>query len=244
MRSSPTTTSSRRSATSPSPTMRPVGYRNLATEELGSVHEGRLELTPRVSGDGADFALERFAGNRRKKTGGFYTPGSLVQCLLDSALDPVLEAAVCGKSGVGAERAICPWAGCTANFAPPRVRSTWRRPTPPQHHPRAEFEFDLPPVGPRRRPRPRRLGRVRQLNEQSGCASSAGACASPSLRRHRSNVLSANPFAAQKFAAGLARPVEPLDQLPPLRGGAPHPTSRTTCQVHDSARLRVVGSGE
>ena len=86
--------------------LRPVDYRNLATEELGGVYEGLLELTPRVSGDGADFTLERFAGNRRKKTGGFYTPDSLVQCLLDSALDPVVEAAVRGKTGADAERAI------------------------------------------------------------------------------------------------------------------------------------------
>ena len=86
--------------------LRPVDYRNLATEELGGVYEGLLELTPRVSGDGADFTLERFAGNTRKKTGTFYTPDSLVQCLLDSALDPVVEAAVRGKTGADAERAI------------------------------------------------------------------------------------------------------------------------------------------
>ena len=66
--------------TRPNKVLRPVDYRNLATEELGGVYEGLLELTPRVSGDGADFTLERFAGNRRKKTGGFYAPDSLVQC--------------------------------------------------------------------------------------------------------------------------------------------------------------------
>ena len=86
--------------------LRPVDYRNLATEELGGVYEGLLELTPRVSGDGADFTLERFAGSKRKRTGSFYTPDSLVQCLLDSALDPVVEAAVRGKTGTDAERAI------------------------------------------------------------------------------------------------------------------------------------------
>ena len=59
-----------------------------------------------MSGDGADFTLERFAGSKRKRTGGFYTPDSLVQCLLDSALDPVVEAAVRGKTGADAERAI------------------------------------------------------------------------------------------------------------------------------------------
>ena len=86
--------------------LRPVDYRNLGTEELGGVYEGLLELTPRVSGDGADFTLAKFAGNARKMSGGFYTPDSLVQCLLDSALDPVVEAAVRGKSGTDAEQAI------------------------------------------------------------------------------------------------------------------------------------------
>ena len=59
-----------------------------------------------MSGDGADFTLAKFAGNARKMSGGFYTPDSLVQCLLDSALDPVVEEAVRGKFGADAERAI------------------------------------------------------------------------------------------------------------------------------------------
>ena len=86
--------------------LRPVDYRNLGTEELGGVYEGLLALTPRVSGDGADFTFAEFAGNARKTSGSYYTPDSLVQCLLDSALDPVVEEAVRGKSGADAERAI------------------------------------------------------------------------------------------------------------------------------------------
>ena len=86
--------------------LRPVDYRNLGTEELGGVYEGLLALTPRVSGDGADFTFAEFAGNARKTSGSYYTPDSLVQCLLDSALDPVVEAALRGKSGADAERAI------------------------------------------------------------------------------------------------------------------------------------------
>ena len=42
-----------------------------------------------MSGDGADFTFAQFAGNARKTSGSYYTPDSLVQCLLDSALDPV-----------------------------------------------------------------------------------------------------------------------------------------------------------
>lgn len=35
--------------------------------------------------------------NGRKKTGSYYTPDCLIQCLLDSALDPVLEEAIRGR---------------------------------------------------------------------------------------------------------------------------------------------------
>ena len=83
-----------------------MDYRNLGTEELGGVYEGLLALTPRVSGDGADFTFAEFAGNARKTSGSYYTPDSLVQCLLDSALDPVVEEAVRGKIGADRERAI------------------------------------------------------------------------------------------------------------------------------------------
>ena len=86
--------------------LRPVDYRNLGSEELGGVYEGLLALTPRVSGDGADFTFAEFAGNTRKTSGSYYTPDSLVQCLLDSALDPVVGEAVRGKTGADAEWAI------------------------------------------------------------------------------------------------------------------------------------------
>ena len=41
--------------------LRPVDYRNLGAEELGGVYEGLLALTPRVSGNGADFTFAEFA---------------------------------------------------------------------------------------------------------------------------------------------------------------------------------------
>ena len=72
----------------------PVNWRDMETEELGSVYEGLLELTPRLTNEGRGFAFAEGAetkGNERKKTGSYYTPDSLVQALLDSALDPVLD---------------------------------------------------------------------------------------------------------------------------------------------------------
>ena len=86
--------------------LRPVDYKNLGAEELGGVYESLLALTPQISGDGVKFTFAEFAGNERKTSGSYYTPDSLVQCLLDSALEPVIEEAVKGKRGEEAENAI------------------------------------------------------------------------------------------------------------------------------------------
>jgi hypothetical protein len=80
-----------------------VDYRNMGPEELGSVYESLLELVPAV-----DLETRRFGfvgltedgssgGNARKTTGSYYTPDSLVQELLDSALDPVIEARLAAR---------------------------------------------------------------------------------------------------------------------------------------------------
>jgi hypothetical protein len=69
---------------------RVVDYKNLGAEELGSVYESLLELHPDLNAEAASFELKVAAGSERKKTGSYYTPTSLISCLLDSALDPVL----------------------------------------------------------------------------------------------------------------------------------------------------------
>jgi len=71
--------------------LRSVDYRNLGSEELGSVYESLLELHPQMHVEAKTFSLNTAAGNERKTTGSYYTPDSLVQCLLDSALEPVVE---------------------------------------------------------------------------------------------------------------------------------------------------------
>ena len=70
---------------------RAVDYRNLGPEELGSVYESLLELHPLLNTDAGTFQLSSAAGNERKTTGSYYTPSSLIQVLLDSALDPIIE---------------------------------------------------------------------------------------------------------------------------------------------------------
>jgi hypothetical protein len=79
----------------------PIDYRNMGTEELGSVYESLLELVPEVDLHARHFGFvgltdegstsTTVAGNDRKLTGSYYTPDSLVQQLIHSALDPVIE---------------------------------------------------------------------------------------------------------------------------------------------------------
>jgi hypothetical protein len=72
----------------------PVNWRDMETEELGSVYESLLELTPGLINEGRGFAFaeeDEAKGHARKTSGSYYTPDSLVQTLLDSALDPVLD---------------------------------------------------------------------------------------------------------------------------------------------------------
>ncbi|SDG02393.1 N-6 DNA Methylase [Sinosporangium album] len=70
---------------------RQVDYRNMGSEELGSVYESLLELVPKHSAVDSTFELVNRLGNDRKKTGSYYTPSSLIETLLDSTLDPVID---------------------------------------------------------------------------------------------------------------------------------------------------------
>jgi hypothetical protein len=75
----------------------PVDYRNMGQEELGSVYESLLELVPEIDLPARKFGFVGLtsegstAGNARKLSGSYYTPDSLVQELIKSALDPVIE---------------------------------------------------------------------------------------------------------------------------------------------------------
>ena len=73
-------------------TLTRVNYRDLNTEELGSVYEGLLELHPQLERAGGNWQLSYGggAGSDRKTTGSYYTPDQLVQLLIVSALLPVI----------------------------------------------------------------------------------------------------------------------------------------------------------
>ena len=74
-----------------------VNWRDMGPDELGYVYEGLLELVPQITGDGRSFSFagaDESRGHARKTTGSYYTPDELVQLLLASALDPVIERTV------------------------------------------------------------------------------------------------------------------------------------------------------
>jgi hypothetical protein len=74
-----------------------VNWRDMGPEELGSVYESLLELVPVIPPDHRGFSFaagDETKGNARKTTGSYYTPDSLVQVVLDSALEPVIQATV------------------------------------------------------------------------------------------------------------------------------------------------------
>lgn len=79
-----------------------VDYAHIGAEELGSVYESLLELTPRISTEQRIFyfmggmtdpeqADKKQKGNARKLTGSYYTPTCLVEQVLKTTLDPLLD---------------------------------------------------------------------------------------------------------------------------------------------------------
>ena len=81
---------------------RRVNYAYLDVEELGSVYESLLELQPVIRGEwrtangewgvaGGVVEFDFVEGTERKSTGSYYTPHELVNELVKSALEPVLE---------------------------------------------------------------------------------------------------------------------------------------------------------
>ena len=87
----------------------PVDYRNMGPEELGSVYESLLELVPEIDLPARKFGFVGLtsegstAGNARKLSGSYYTPDSLVQELIKSALDPVIAQRLAAQPGAPIE---------------------------------------------------------------------------------------------------------------------------------------------
>src|SRR5690606_34159401 len=79
-----------------------VNYRDMGTEELGSVYESLLELHPVIDVEARPWTFgfvgeangEKTKGSERKLTGSYYTPAALVNELIKSALEPVMAEAI------------------------------------------------------------------------------------------------------------------------------------------------------
>jgi hypothetical protein len=74
-----------------------VNWRDMGPEELGSVYESLLELDPKIGNDGRQFGFasgDEVTDNARHTTGSYYTPDSLVQVLIDNALEPIVADAI------------------------------------------------------------------------------------------------------------------------------------------------------
>ncbi|MDF0591839.1 hypothetical protein P0O15_11795, partial [Methanotrichaceae archaeon Mx] len=81
-------------------TMRKISYSEISVEEIGSIYEGLLDYTPRITAgaeeiEGVSRPANSFVldprGSARKTTGSYYTHPDLVSELVRSALEPVLE---------------------------------------------------------------------------------------------------------------------------------------------------------
>ncbi len=82
-----------------------INYRDMDTEELGSVYESLLELRPVINVDVSPWSFaftsdgkgEQVKGSERKLTGSYYTPPALVSELVLSTLEPVITQAVASR---------------------------------------------------------------------------------------------------------------------------------------------------
>ncbi len=81
-------------------TTRRISYSDINVEEIGAIYESLLEFTPRITDEpeeieGAPYPVNSFIldprGSARKTTGSYYTHPDLVQELIKSALEPVMQ---------------------------------------------------------------------------------------------------------------------------------------------------------
>lgn len=86
--------------------LRAVDFPHLGAEELGGIYEGLLELHPRIDPTERTYTLSTGAGNERKTTGSYYTPTALVDLVLDTTLDPLLDRATATGTPADQEAAL------------------------------------------------------------------------------------------------------------------------------------------
>jgi hypothetical protein len=68
-----------------------INFRSLDVEELGSIYEGLLELSPVIHSDGRQYAFTYEKGSERSSSGSHYTPEDLVKPLIQHSLEYLIE---------------------------------------------------------------------------------------------------------------------------------------------------------
>ncbi len=111
---------------------RRINYRDLDVEELGSVYESLLDEQPSLRSEGGHPQFTLAAGGERKSSGSYYTPSVLVQELIRSALDPVIQQALASAPDIPGKRkalldlAVCDPACGSGHFLPAAARHIGR----------------------------------------------------------------------------------------------------------------------
>jgi len=85
-----------------------INYRALDVEELGSIYEGLLELSPVIQSNGSHYQFTYEKGSERGISGSHYTPEDLVKPLIQHSLEYLIEERVQPyyKGKITAEAAI------------------------------------------------------------------------------------------------------------------------------------------
>ena len=101
-----------------------IDYRNMGTQELGSVYESLLELVPTLDLPARAFGFAGItdtgstSGNARKTTGSYYTADPLVMELINSALEPVIRQRLADARDLAA----LPWSTVATRIKDDRVQ--------------------------------------------------------------------------------------------------------------------------
>jgi hypothetical protein len=86
-------------------TLARINYRDMDTEELGSVYESLLELHPQIDAEAWKFGFigdskeDESSGSDRKMSGSYYSPPALVNELIKSTLEPIIENTISENRG-------------------------------------------------------------------------------------------------------------------------------------------------
>lgn len=68
-----------------------INYRSLDVEELGSIYEGLLELSPVIISEGNNYRFSYEKGSERSSSGSHYTPEDLVKPLIEHSLEYLID---------------------------------------------------------------------------------------------------------------------------------------------------------